>query len=143
MAEDDPKEEQWEHEWKTQSLSSCGVFAAVGRRGTGRLYGIMADLIIRPMWSRQPANYEAGYRRMNGYRLIRLKNLRGQWIHSYSLPLIVLIGGILAGGRVFQAVLDGSYWTTLERWRQTFNSGRQSFQLHLSAQYCAPRLRRC
>jgi hypothetical protein len=90
---DDEKREPGEH----AALDERG--APIRRRTTPPLYGIMAefdnpsDLVAA---ARQ--TYEAGYRRINGYSPYPIEELtEAIGFTRTTLPLIVLIGGILGG----------------------------------------------
>src|SRR5688572_29358520 len=100
MTEDD-KQEPWEHD--REDPKPFHHEATVSPPGRGRkapaLYGIMAefdnpsDLVAA---ARQ--TYEAGYRRINGYSPYPIEELsEAIGFTRTSLPLIVLIGGILGG----------------------------------------------
>jgi hypothetical protein len=109
MAEDD-KEQPWEHD-----LEDPGPFdhatssTAHGRRqGAPALYGIMAEFDNpSDLVAAARRTYQEGYRRINGYSPYPIEELSEAigFTHT-SLPLIVLIGGILGavGGFFMQ------YW---------------------------------
>jgi hypothetical protein len=101
MAEDDIKEEPWEHDLEDpEPFHHATTSSAHGRRhGAAALYGIMAefdnpsDLIAAAR-----RTHEAGYRRINGYSPYPIEELdEAIGFTRTSLPLIVLIGGILGG----------------------------------------------
>jgi len=101
MADDDIKDEPWEHDLEDpEPFDHANSDAAHGRpRRTPALYGIMAefdnpsDLVAA---ARQ--THEAGYRRINGYSPYPIEELsEAIGFTRTSLPLIVLIGGILGG----------------------------------------------
>ena len=110
MAEDDPKEEPWEHDLEDpEPFHHATPPSAHGRRrGAPALYGIMAEF-------NNPSNlvaaarrtYEAGYRRINGYSPYPIEELsEAIGFKRTILPLIVLGGGIIGavGGFFMQ------YW---------------------------------
>ena len=111
MAEDDPKDEPWEHDLEDpEPFHHATSSSAHGRRrGAPALYGIMAefdnpsDLVTA---ARQ--TYEAGYRRINGYSPYPIEELdEAIGFKRTTLPLIVLAGGIIGGlGGFFM-----QYWT--------------------------------
>jgi hypothetical protein len=101
MAEDDPKEEPWEHDLEDpEPFHHATTSTAHGRRrGAPALYGIMAEFD-------NPSNlvtaarrtYESGYRRINGYSPYPIEELsEAIGFTRTSLPLIVLLGGIVGG----------------------------------------------
>ena len=101
MAEDDPKEEPWEHDLEDAEPLHAATPGSRhgGRRGTPPLYGIMAefdnpsDLVAA---ARQ--THEAGYRRVNGYSPYPIEELtEAIGFKHTTLPIIVLVGGILGG----------------------------------------------
>ena len=101
MAEDDIKEEPWEHDLEDpEPFHHATPSSAHGRRhGAAALYGIMAefdnpsDLVAAARRAHQ-----AGYRRINGYSPYPIEELdEAIGFTRTSLPLIVLIGGILGG----------------------------------------------
>ena len=101
MAEDDIKEEPWEHDLEDpEPFHHEGATSVHGRRrGKPALYGIMAefdnpsDLVAA---ARQ--THEAGYRRVNGYSPYPIEELtEAIGFTRTTLPLIVLVGGILGG----------------------------------------------
>ncbi|MEK6282345.1 MAG: DUF3341 domain-containing protein [Acidobacteriota bacterium] len=100
MSEDD-KQEPWEHDLEDpEPFHHEPPVPAHGRRRTAPpLYGIMAafdtpsDLVAAAR-----KTYEAGYRRINGYSPYPIEELsEAIGFTRTSLPLIVLIGGILGG----------------------------------------------
>ena len=101
MAEDDPQEESWEHDLEDpEPFHHATTSTTHGRRrGAPALYGIMAEFD-------NPSNlvaaardtYEAGYRRINGYSPYPIEELsEAIGFTRTSLPLIVLLGGIVGG----------------------------------------------
>jgi hypothetical protein len=101
MAEDDPKDEPWEHDLEDPEPfhHEASDSARSRRRGARALYGIMAefdnpsDLVAA---ARQ--THEAGYRRVNGYSPYPIEELtEAIGFTRTTLPLIVLVGGILGG----------------------------------------------
>jgi hypothetical protein len=90
---DDEKKEPWEHDLETQA-SLHGR-----RRTTPALYGIMAEFDNPTDLVAAARNtYEAGYRRINGYSPYPIEELsEAIGFTRTSLPLIVLIGGIVGG----------------------------------------------
>ena len=101
MAEDDLKEEPWEHDLEDpEPFHHATPDSRHGRRrGAPALYGIMAefdnpsDLVTA---ARQ--TYEAGYRRINGYSPYPIEELdEAIGFKRTTLPLIVLVGGIIGG----------------------------------------------
>jgi hypothetical protein len=98
MAEDDPKEEPWEHDLEDPEPFDAAP-PAHGRRRTPALYGIMAefdnpsDLVAA---ARQ--TFAAGYRRINGYSPYPIEELtEAIGFTKTSLPLIVFVGGLIGG----------------------------------------------
>lgn len=88
MAEDD-----------RENLQSGVLPAHGGRRKTPPLYGVMAEFSNpTDLVAAARSTYEAGYRRINGYSPYPIEELSEAigFTHS-SLPLIVLIGGIVGG----------------------------------------------
>ena len=98
MAEDDTKEEPWEHDLEDPSLFIMRPLrmAATARRA---LYGIMAEFDNpSDLVAAARRTYEAGYRRINGYSPYPIEELsEAIGFTRTSLPLIVLVGGILGG----------------------------------------------
>jgi hypothetical protein len=101
MAEDDIKDEPWEHDLEDpEPFDHATSGSAHGRRGGApALYGIMAefdnpsDLVAA---ARQ--THEAGYRRVNGYSPYPIEELtEAIGFKHTTLPIIVLVGGILGG----------------------------------------------
>ena len=99
MPDDDPKD--WEHDLEDpEPFHHATPSSAHGRRrGAAALYGIMAefdnpsDLVAAARRA-----HEAGYRRINGYSPYPIEELdEAIGFTRISLPLIVLIGGILGG----------------------------------------------
>jgi ActD protein len=100
MAEDDPKEEPWEHDLEDPDPFHHATTASHGRRrGAPALYGIMAEFNNpTELVAAARRTYEAGYRRINGYSPYPIEELsEAIGFTRTSLPLIVLIGGILGG----------------------------------------------
>jgi hypothetical protein len=101
MAEDDTKEEPWEHDLEDpEPFDHATSSAAHGRRrGAPALYGIMAEFDNpSDLVAAARRTYQEGYRRINGYSPYPIEELSEAigFTHT-SLPLIVLIGGILGG----------------------------------------------
>ena len=101
MSDDDIKEEPWEHD-----LEDAGPFHHATassthghRRGTPALYGIMAEFDNpSELVAAARRTHEAGYRRINGYSPYPIEELtEAIGFTRTTLPLIVLIGGILGG----------------------------------------------
>ena len=101
MADDDPKDEPWEHDLEDPEPfhHEASDSAHSRRHGARALYGIMAefdnpsDLVAA---ARQ--THEAGYRRVNGYSPYPIEELtEAIGFTRTTLPLIVLVGGILGG----------------------------------------------
>jgi hypothetical protein len=100
MAEDDPKEEPWEHD-----LEDPGPFHQASEsphrraRGTPALYGIMAEFDNpSDLVAAARRTYEAGYRRINGYSPYPIEELsEAIGFTRTALPLIVLAGGVIGG----------------------------------------------
>jgi hypothetical protein len=101
MADDDPKEEQWEHDLEDPEPfhHATSVPTPGRRRGTPALYGIMGEFDNpTDLVAAARSAYEAGYRRINGYSPYPIEELsEAIGFTRTSLPLIVLIGGILGG----------------------------------------------
>ena len=101
MAEDDPKEVPWEHDLEDpEPFHHATTSSAHGRRrGTPALYGIMAEFDNPTDLVAAARNtYEAGYRRINGYSPYPIEELsEAIGFTRTSLPLIVLLGGVLGG----------------------------------------------
>jgi hypothetical protein len=102
MAEDDPKEEPWEHDLEDPEPFHHATTSDSGqghRRGAPALYGVMAEF-DKPsdLVAAARRTYQAGYRRINGYSPYPIEELsEAIGFTRTSLPLIVLIGGILGG----------------------------------------------
>ena len=101
MAEDDPKEEPWEHDLEDPGpFDHATTSTAHGRRqGAPALYGVMAEFDNpSDLVAAARRTYQEGYRRINGYSPYPIEELSEAigFTHT-SLPLIVLIGGILGG----------------------------------------------
>lgn len=108
MAEDDPKEEPWEHDLEDPEPFHAAPPSHSRRHSMPALYGIMAefdnpsDLVAA---ARQ--TYAAGYRRINGYSPYPIEELtEAIGFTKTSLPLIVFVGGLIGalGGFFMQ------YW---------------------------------
>jgi hypothetical protein len=101
MAEDDPKEEPWEHDLEDpEPFHHATTSSAHGRRhGAPALYGIMAEFDSPSrLVTAARRTYETGYRRINGYSPYPIEELsEAIGFTRTSLPLIVLLGGILGG----------------------------------------------
>jgi hypothetical protein len=99
MAEDDIKKEPSEHELEHgEHYATPGAVPARKRR-TPPLYGIMAEFDNpSDLVAAARLTHEAGYRRINGYSPYPIEELsEAIGFTRTSLPLIVLIGGILGG----------------------------------------------
>ena len=101
MAEDDPKEEPWEHDLEdAEPFHHAPSGSTHGRgRGAPALYGIMAEFDNpSDLVAGARRTFAAGYRRINGYSPYPIEELsEAIGFTRTSLPLIVLIGGISAG----------------------------------------------
>ena len=101
MAEDDPKEEPWEHDLEdAEPFDHATSSSAPGRRrGAPALYGIMAEFDNpSDLVAAARRTYQEGYRRINGYSPYPIEELsEAIGFTRTSLPLIVLIGGTLGG----------------------------------------------
>ncbi|MDQ1707958.1 MAG: hypothetical protein QOJ88_1169 [Pyrinomonadaceae bacterium] len=101
MAEDDPKDETWEHDLEDPEPFHHATTATTRgrRRGAPALYGIMAEFDNpTDLVAAARRTYEKGYRRINGYSPYPIEELsEAIGFTRTSLPLIVLIGGILGG----------------------------------------------
>lgn len=101
MAEDEKPEEPWEHDLEDPEPfhREPPVPAPGHRRGAPPLYGIMAEFDNpTALVSAARRTYEAGYRRINGYSPYPIEELdEAIGFKHTTLPLIVLIGGILGG----------------------------------------------
>lgn len=111
MAEDDDKQEPWEHDLEDPEPfhHEAPVTPHTRRRNVPALYGIMAEFDNpSDLVAAARATYAAGYRRINGYSPYPIEELsEAIGFTRTSLPLIVLIGGILGGlGGFFM-----QYWT--------------------------------
>jgi hypothetical protein len=110
MAEDDPKAEPWEHDLEDPEPFDHATRGAGHARGRGApaLYGIMAEFDNpSDLVAAARRTHEAGYRRINGYSPYPIEELtEAIGFTRTTLPLIVLIGGILGalGGFFMQ------YW---------------------------------
>ena len=99
MAEDD-RTEPWEHDLEdAEPFHHEAASSHVTRRGTHALYGIMAEFNNpSDLVAAARRTYEEGYRRINGYSPYPIEELsEAIGFTRTSLPLIVLIGGILGG----------------------------------------------
>ncbi len=100
MAEDD-KTEPWEHDLEDPEPfhHKAEAFSHGRRRETPALYGVMAEFNNpTELVTAARRTYEAGYRRINGYSPYPIEELsEAIGFTRTSLPLIVLIGGILGG----------------------------------------------
>ena len=100
MAEDEKPEEPWEHDLEDPEPFHHEASRAHGRRrGVPALYGIMAEFDNpTALVSAARRSYEEGYRRINGYSPYPIEELdEAIGFKHTTLPLIVLIGGILGG----------------------------------------------
>ena len=101
MADDDIKEEPWEHDLEdSEPFHHATTSAAHGRRrGTPALYGIMAEFDNpSDLVAAAKQTHQAGYRRINGYSPYPIEELtEAIGFTRTTLPLIVLVGGILGG----------------------------------------------
>ena len=101
MAHDDIKDEPWEHDLEDpEPFDHATSTVAHGRRHTApALYGIMAEFDNpSDLVAAARRTHEAGYRRINGYSPYPIEELsEAIGFTRTSLPLIVLIGGILGG----------------------------------------------
>ena len=101
MADDDIKDEPWEHDLEDpEPFHHATTSSAHGRRhGAPALYGIMAEFDNpSELVAAARRTYEAGYRRINGYSPYPIEELdEAIGFKRTTLPLIVLAGGILGG----------------------------------------------
>lgn len=101
MAEDEKPEEPWEHDLEDPEPFHHEASHPVHgrRRGVPALYGIMAEFDNpTALVSAARRSYEEGYRRINGYSPYPIEELdEAIGFKHTTLPLIVLIGGILGG----------------------------------------------
>ncbi|HVQ36237.1 MAG TPA: DUF3341 domain-containing protein [Pyrinomonadaceae bacterium] len=101
MAEDDPKEEAWEHDLEDAEPLEHRVVGLKHGRGPDvpPLYGIMAEFDNpTALVAAARRTHEAGYRRINGYSPYPIEELdEAIGFTRTTLPLIVLAGGILGG----------------------------------------------
>jgi hypothetical protein len=110
MADDEIKDEPWEHDLEDpEPFHHATTSSAHGRRhGAAALYGIMAEFDNpSDLVAAARRTHEAGYRRINGYSPYPIEELdEAIGFTRTSLPLIVLIGGIVGalGGFFMQ------YW---------------------------------
>jgi len=101
MADDDIKDEPWEHDLEdAEPFHHATTSSHHGRRhGAPALYGIMAEFDNpSDLVAAARRTYEAGYRRINGYSPYPIEELdEAIGFKRTTLPLIVLAGGILGG----------------------------------------------
>jgi len=101
MAEDDPNDQPWEHDLEDpEPFHHEGSSLVHGRgRGVPALYGIMAEFDNpSDLVAAARRTFAAGYRRINGYSPYPIEELsEAIGFKRTSLPLIVLIGGIVGG----------------------------------------------
>ncbi len=101
MADDDIKEEPWEHDLEdSEPFHHAASDSAPGRpRGGPALYGIMAEFDNpSDLVAAAKQTHQAGYRRINGYSPYPIEELtEAIGFTRTTLPLIVLVGGILGG----------------------------------------------
>ncbi len=101
MAEDDDKQGPWEHDLEDPEPfhHEAVVSPHTRRRNVPALYGIMAEFDNpSDLVAAARTTYAAGYRRINGYSPYPIEELsEAIGFTRTSLPLIVLIGGILGG----------------------------------------------
>ena len=101
MADDEKPEEPWEHDLEDPEPfhHEASQPAHGRRRGVPALYGIMAEFDNpTAVVAAARRSYEAGYRRINGYSPYPIEELdEAIGFKHTTLPLIVLIGGILGG----------------------------------------------
>ena len=101
MADDDIKDEPWEHDLEDAEPLHHATPGPTrgGRRGSPPLYGIMAEFDNpSDLVAAARRTYEAGYRRINGYSPYPIEELdEAIGFKRTTLPLIVLAGGILGG----------------------------------------------
>lgn len=101
MADDDIKDEPWEHDLEDpEPFHHEASSSAHGRRrGTPALYGIMAEFDNpSDLVAAARKTNAAGYRRVNGYSPYPVEELtEAIGFKRTMLPLIVLVGGILGG----------------------------------------------
>jgi hypothetical protein len=101
MADDDIKDERWEHDLEDPEPFHHATSSSAHRRrrGATALYGIMAEFDNpSDLVAAARRTHEAGYRRINGYSPYPIEELaEAIGFTRTSLPLIVLIGGILGG----------------------------------------------
>ena len=101
MSEDDIKEEPWEHDLEDPEPFHHEADNSVHgrRRGKPALYGIMAEFDNpSDLVAAARRTHEAGYRRVNGYSPYPIEELtEAIGFTRTTLPLIVLVGGILGG----------------------------------------------
>ena len=101
MAEDDPEEQPWEHDLEDPEPFHHEDSSLVHgrRRGVPALYGIMAEFDNpSDLVAAARRTFAAGYRRINGYSPYPIDELsEAIGFKRTSLPLIVLIGGIVGG----------------------------------------------
>jgi hypothetical protein len=100
MAEDD-NNEPWEHDLEDpEPFHHEASGSSHGRgRGTPALYGVMAEFDNPSVLvAAARRTYQEGYRRINGYSPYPIEELsEAIGFKGMTLPLIVLIGGIVGG----------------------------------------------
>ena len=100
MAEDDPKEEPWEHDLEDpEPFHHADSASGHGRkRGAHALYGIMAEFDNpSDLVAAARRTHEAGYRRVNGYSPYPIEELtEAIGFTRTTLPLIVLVAAFAA-----------------------------------------------
>ncbi len=101
MSDDEIKDEPWEHDLEDpEPFHHEASDSAHGRRrGAPALYGIMAEFDSpSDLVAAARRTHEAGYRRVNGYSPYPIEELtEAIGFKRTTLPLIVLVGGILGG----------------------------------------------
>ena len=101
MAEDEKPDEPWEHDLEDpEPFHHESSHPGHGRRrSVPAIYGIMAEFDNpTALVGAARRAYEAGYRRINGYSPYPIEELdEAIGFKHTTLPLIVLIGGILGG----------------------------------------------
>jgi hypothetical protein len=100
MADDNDRERDGNRSLEDEVSSSAHpVPTGHGRHQTLPLYGVMAEFDNpTDLVAAARETYEAGYRRINGYSPFPIEELsEAIGFTKSSLPLIVLIGGILGG----------------------------------------------
>ena len=101
MSDDEIKDEPWEHDLEdSEPFHHATTSSAHGRQpGAPALYGIMAEFDNpSDLVAAARRTYGAGYRRINGYSPYPIEELdEAIGFKRTTLPLIVLVGGILGG----------------------------------------------